>query len=212
MTKKFTLDKFKLFWQSNPVLIIDSNGWLDLYRFSPRTTKKVLEIFEIIQLEDHWLPAQVYKEFNNNKEKVKRAEFNKYKSVNKELEKVLLKEKNDISSNIVKFSKFTFPKVNELGEEFISSLDLLQKKAKEYEEKIIGEISENRTMLENDEVNKFIDALEVGHRIGNNYSISELIEIYKEGEIRYKYKIPPGYEDKIEKDKIDPTGGQNMVI
>ena len=68
MTKKFTLDKFKLFWQSNPVLIIDSNGWLDLYRFSPRTTKKVLEIFEIIQLEDHWLPAQVYKEFNNNKE------------------------------------------------------------------------------------------------------------------------------------------------
>ena len=41
--------------------------------------------------------------------------------------------------------------------------------------------------------------------IGDKFTIQKLLEIISEGELRYKYKIPPGFED-FKKDGIDKFG------
>ncbi|MGW9019529.1 PIN-like domain-containing protein, partial [Priestia megaterium] len=76
--------------------------------------------------------------------------------------------------------------------------------AKDFRNTITDEIENNKTLLLNDPIQKFVDALEERDRIGDPLSSSKLLQIYEEGERRYAYKLPPGYED-IEKNTTDDT-------
>lgn len=55
------------------------------------------------------------------------------------------------------------------------------------------------------DIDNLISYLEKNNRIGNRIRFSEQLKIIREGELRYKYKIPPGYED-INKDGVEKFG------
>lgn len=50
-------------------------------------------------------------------------------------------------------------------------------------------------MLDKDLPSQLISLLQQKGNIGLPLSINETIAIYEEGQLRFKYKIPPGYED-----------------
>ena len=64
-------------------------------------------------------------------------------------------------------------------------------------------------MLSKDKIQLFIDTIKEHGNVGSPFNISTLLKLYTEGEQRYKYKIPPGYED-LQKDQKDETKRQKF--
>ncbi|WP_066423868.1 PIN-like domain-containing protein [Anabaena sp. 4-3] len=88
-----------------------------------------------------------------------------------------------------------------------NQLKNFKEQLQDLENRIKGEISNKEAKInllaQNDTVFEiFNQYLEVGE----GYSFSELMEIVKEGELRYRSKIPPGYEDQSDKKGISIYG------
>ncbi|BBI31144.1 PIN domain-containing protein [Cohnella abietis] len=208
MSYSYPFENFRALWDLEPLIISDTNGLLNIYRFSPGTTGDILKIFE--QISDQiWLPAQVLEEFNRNHKNVVNKERNKYREVKAEVERITDRAKNDFEKQFLKFGKFRFPQVKELGSFVESAIEGIRSKSQEYESQITEEVEKNKAMLNEDKVKLFVDALVQNGRVGNAYSIATLLSIFSEGEKRYEYQIPPGYND-IGKDKDDPTKRQKF--
>ena len=99
---------------------------------------------------------------------------------------------------------YEIPGMEKIKQEIDEEIKKINEKIKEYEKDIKEEKEKNREMLVNGKIENFIKIMAELKKVGEKYNIHELIEIYEEGEKRYKYKIPPGYKD-ITKDKIDDT-------
>jgi len=104
----------------------------------------------------------------------------------------------------MRFTKFKYPLVKELKDKINEAIESISNESQEYKEKIKEEVKKNEIMLREDKIKSFVDSLIQNGRIGNPFNISTLLAIYAEGELRYKYKIPPGFMDE-EKDKKDNT-------
>ena len=187
-------------------IILDTNVILDLARYSLVTSKNILEIFKECE-ENLWIPDQVLKEYKKNKDKVFGDLKKRYSSIEKKLLSILedfdKKTQNALSiaykykyfatsdfSNIIKLKNEEFKKIIE------SFKDIL---GKEYDEITSGypEII--------DEIKNFVSRLEENNQVGSRIGFREQIELIKEGEFRYKYKIAPGYRDN-EKEGIEKFG------
>jgi hypothetical protein len=203
MSYTYPFDEFLEIWETEPLVITDTNGLFHIYRFSPETTEHILMALNRIS-DKIWIPAQVLIEYNANRESVISREYNKYKEVSTEVERIMQIAKNDISKQFIRFSKFRFPKVKELGEKINDSIQNIRKESQKFEQEIKLEVKKNRRMLEEDKVQLFVKELISKRNVGSPFSISELLQIFDEGERRYKYKIPPGYMDEG-KDKNDQT-------
>lgn len=87
------------------------------------------------------------------------------------------------------------------------SIDLLRNDINDYSKNIGTEFSitqkDNPEIIQ--EIEDLVYRLEVEQKIGKRFKIQEEINLIKEGEIRYKYKIPPGYKD-CEKPDISKFG------
>lgn len=204
----YPFEQFKELWESEPLVVFDTNGLLSLYRFSPGTTNNILNVLHSMSSQ-LWIPAQVLEEFNKNHKDVVRKEHNKYKAVKKEVERIIEIAKNDFSKQFIRFTKFRFPRVNELGNSINSILENIFSETYKFEEEIEEEVKKNIKMLEEDKVKLFIDHLIEHGSVGTPYAISTMIQIFAEGELRYKYQIPPGYKD-ISKDNNDVTKRQKF--
>ncbi|MEY8755747.1 PIN domain-containing protein [Peribacillus frigoritolerans] len=204
MSYIFPFDEFKELWESSPLVVIDTNGFLNLYRYSTETTSQILEILDTVPKEQFWLPAQVIKEYNKNRQDVINREHSKYKEVTKEVERIMLVTKNDIDKQFSKFNKFRFPKVKDFEAKIYAAIESIKEESKNYKEEIKGEVKQNEKMLSDDKVKKFIDLIINSERVGEPFNITQLLQIYSEGEQRYQYKVPPGYMDLV-KDNKDNT-------
>ncbi|MEC1273239.1 PIN-like domain-containing protein [Bacillus subtilis] len=204
MDYNFSLENFKIFWSQDPIVIFDTNAILHLYRMSSKTTEDILDNFQNIPKHQIWLPHQVIVEYKRNKDDSRKSEFNKYKGVHKDINGIIEQTQSKVSKKFDYYGKLNFPKIEELRKETIKLLSEIKANTKKYVANIEDEIELNNKMLKEDKIDQFVNEL-IQHRcIGNAYSVPELLDIYREGEERYKYKIPPGYED-MDKDKKDPT-------
>lgn len=204
MSYIFPFEEFKELWESSPLVVIDTNCFLNMYRYSTETTNQILNILDTVPKEHFWLPAQVVKEYNKNRQDVITREYNKYKEVTKEVERIMLVTKNDIDKQFSKFNKFRFPKVKSFEVKIDTAIESIKEESKNYKEEIKDEVKKNEKMLRDDKVKSFIEELISNERIGEPSNIGELLQLYSEGERRYQYKIPPGYMD-IDKDQKDKT-------
>ncbi|MRN56841.1 PIN-like domain-containing protein [Paenibacillus monticola] len=139
MAYTISFDTFKDIWDQEPMVVIDTNGLLSLYRYSPETTNHVLKVLERI-FNNLWIPDQVLQEFQDNHSEVVRREFSKYKEVSKEVERIMLTTKNDISKQFIKFNKFRFPKVNILNEKINNAIEIVRLESKKFEDEIMFEV------------------------------------------------------------------------
>lgn len=195
MTYIYPNNEFQKIWESNPLVIMDTNVLLDLYRYSPDTTEHILNVLNSIPKHQLWIPAQVIEEYNLHREEVIKASQNKYKEVTKEIDRIINTTEHSLFKQFSQFNKFSFPKVNELSKDIHEAITLMQTASKKYAEEIKYEIYKNKQMLQEDKVKIFVEELLSCGSVGKPFGVSKLLNIFTEGEQRYKYKIPPGYMD-----------------
>lgn len=200
----YPLEDFKKNWEASPLIVFDTNSFLNLYRYTPETTEHILSVLKSISKDQFWLPNQVIQEYSENHGEVIRKEHSKYKEVTREVERVILITENDIAKQFKKYNKFKFPLVKELEGKIQNAITSIKEEAAKYKDDIKQEVKRNERMLKEDKVKEFVDDLILSDCIGAGFNLSEMLGIFSEGELRYNYKIPPGYMDE-DKDKTDVT-------
>jgi hypothetical protein len=205
---KIEYDNFFSIWQEDPLIVLDTNGYLGLYRFSHNSILDILSVLEKVK-DRVWVPNQVHKEFYKNHKTIFSSQINKYAKVKEILVGILDSSKNDFQVQFSQFNKYDYPLIKELQALVESHIEDIRNKTIEYDEKIKVELKENKRVIREDRVKIFFEELISNGQLGNGFQLSELLEIFKEGELRYTYKIPPGYMDAV-KDKDDPTKQQKF--
>lgn len=201
---EYPLEEFKKVWDESPIIIFDTSSFCHLYKYTPETTAEFLEVLELVPKEQFWLPKQVIDEFNENYQVVINKAHSKYAAVTGPLEGLMLSTISKITKQFKMYNEFKYPLVKELEGKIQHAFKSINEEIVNYRENISEEAEKNKEMLKEDKVKEFVDGLISLERIGKGLNYSQTLQIYSEGETRYKYKIPPGYED-LEKDKSDPT-------
>jgi len=176
-----TENEIKKIWQDG-IIVFDTNVLLNLYRYSKATRETLVDL--ITKFKDKiWLPHQAALEYNKNRYEVISDQEKAYKEF---IEKVVQIQKDlqstskppFLSELVHKELNAVFDKVNSEVEESINKYcDYLK------EDPIYSELS---ALFEN--------------RITEPFDDKKLEGIFKEGEERYKKKVPPGYEDEKSKE------------
>lgn len=203
MSYKIKFEEFKDFWDEEPYLVLDTNVIFDLYRASSQTAEDVLKNFNAV-IGNVWIPSQVRDEFYENQKEVKSSSYNKYTDVSQSVNNLIKKFNSELSGKFKRYGKFQFPKIHELRKIIETHTNSIETEAKEFRNKIKDEVEKNKSLLKSDPILKFISQLEQKEHVGKALSSKKLLEIYEEGEKRYAYQLPPGFED-MEKNKKDPT-------
>jgi len=169
-------DEIENLWKK-AIFIFDSNILLNLYRYSEETSTQFIQI--ISELNNRvWLPFQVGLEFNRNRLTVISDQKKNYtvfeKKLNDLIEEVENKNRNPF------FSKSLLEKLSIVKDEVKSEIEA---KIKVYDDSITSD-----SILE--KIN-----LTFENKVGVNFSEEEIIKIHKDGEKRFKNRMPPGYCD-----------------
>lgn len=170
------------------VFVFDTNVYLNLYRYSKRTSSKFIDAMESFK-EKIWMPQRVAQEFAKNRIKVILDTIQNYEKVRNNA--TVFTEECKKTLNIKNIDGDT--KITELQNYITTWIDNYQK-----DNLVISELS-NDMLLER------ILSLYEG-KVGKEYDKNELKEIYSEGDNRYKDKTPPGYKDADKEEKDEKYG------
>lgn len=169
-------------WE-NAVFVFDTNVLLNLYRYSAKTRNSLLEAFEILK-DRMWIPYQVAYEYMNKRCEVIYDTVQRYEQFKKEID--------NFKNKAIETLRLTS------NDDEISELN-------RYLYKWLDNNKDNNLLVlstEDDEIlHKLLDLF--NGRVGEEYSEEEIKEICKQGEERYKKKIPPGYRDEKKKKEQD---------
>ena len=180
------------------VIILDTNILLYLYKCSFNTSQNIVELFSKVK-EKVVIPSRVYKEYLVHKDEEQAKIDRKYDSFTKDLKKQVNELKDKINGSISESRKYDFP-----------DCDLLETGIGTFLNKIIMAISTYENSLSSEKQNKSVQIANVEQilhywssqgKIKSEPTIVQLMEYVKEGEFRFRYKMPPGYKDEEEKDK-----------
>ncbi len=200
-------ESLKEFW-SESIFIFDTSALLSLY-YLPKELRK--DIFEktLNPIKNRiWIPQHVMYEFSKNREsKIKEPIERKYKEALKENISPITKHLKDIENHLTSFKNATQKKDSHPYIEDDSNQKILDKFSDfknffiDYEKNIKAEFTQREkeilSVLDNDDVLNFITS---NLEIGKGFTFEEIMNIVKEGEIRYRNTIPPGYKDLKDKE------------
>lgn len=171
----------KRIWE-NGIIMFDTNVLLNLYRYSESTQKTILELIKKFSSQIY-LPHQAALEYNRNRYEVIAEQEKAY---NEFLDKII-----QIQKDLQSTSKPPFL-TNKVDEELNNVFEKVTSEVKES----IGKYCD---YLKNDPIYNSISEL-FENRITNQFTTEELSQIFKDGEERFKNKIPPGFEDEKTKE------------
>lgn len=184
------------------IIVFDTSSLLNFYGYSQDSINEIFSILKKNFSDRLWIPSHVQYEFLKNREKPIQQSVNLYEelsrysnSINEAFEQI----KNRTKSN----EKHPFVEPD-LISKFGASLNEFRESLHDELKRKISELQDSKT---NDEILSFVNT---EFSVGKPYSYTETIEIVKEGELRYKYSIPPGYLD--EKDKIGFQKFGDLII
>ena len=205
---KPTKDIEEKLW-NDATFIFDSSALLNFYYIPTIKQQEIFnETFEKIK-DRLWIPNHVEFEFLKNRESVLTKPINeKYSPLKEkylqEIEKSIKKIANNVKElkdNTVKKDKHPYIEQLEI-DEFNKKADNFNQDFIKFKTNVLSLIEkqiENIRLVQQDDIvlNSFVKYFKVGRK----YSFSEIIEIVKEGKLRYEYNIPPGYKDIEDNDK-----------
>jgi rubrerythrin len=180
-------NEIKKIWE-NGIILFDTNVLLNLYRYSDSTRDTILDLISKFS-KQIYLPHQAGLEYNRNRYEVIAEQEKAYKEF---LDKITQIQKDLQSTNKPPFLSTKIDKnLNSVFEDVSAEVQESIQKYCDYlkDDPIYNKISE---LFEN--------------RITEPFTIENLDKVYKEGEERYKMKIPPGFEDEKTKDGIRKFG------
>lgn len=195
-------DREKQIW-NDCIFIFDTSALLNFYNYSPDTKTYLFDKVFVKLAGRLWIPNHVEFEYLKNRqnvlkkpitEKYGKLEENEISSL-KEFAKKLENELNNLKNKTKK--KFAHPYFDQT---IFKSFDLLNEKyQKEFVNlfpKLQSEIElRKKEILELEKKDHVLEAIEKHFQSGKSFLFDQILSICKDGEFRYKHKIPPGYED-----------------
>lgn len=179
-------EKKQSIWK-NAIVVFDTNILLNLYRYNKETCDDLLKYMKTFS-DRLWMPFQVGWEYHNNRLNVA---YN-YQNAYCELLKVIEENRKSIEGFFQKFPHH--PQLS--SKVFFELYDRSEIEIRKYIDGLKENDSKN---FDKDTILETLADLYDG-KVGEDYSEDRYKEIYKEGDKRYKSKIPPGYKDDT-KDK-----------
>ncbi|MCB2291697.1 hypothetical protein LGK97_18450 [Clostridium sp. CS001] len=194
-------EEFEKIFDKQPVIVMDTNVLLGLYSFTPETIENIIGSFEN-HLNLFWLPNQVYLEYTRHYEHIRKRESNRFQNLKEDICKVLSDAIGTVSKNYSAYNKYKLPEVDDSRDKLIENINNAMKISKQDLEKLQVGHSERIACIseQNDIIYKFVTNIKK-NSCTDGFSMLELIDIYEEGEKRYKYKMPPGFTDINKPDK-----------
>lgn len=184
------------------IFTFDTSSLLNFYEYSDRTREDIFNSILKKLKNKLWLPFNVNFEYNKNKHKPIDNSIKLYGELNKNI-KSIRDNFNEIKNRTVSQEKHPFVDIRIL-DDFSSKLESFKEA---FEDEINAKIKTIESTKENDAVSLFLNE---NFNIGSPFSYTQIIEIIKEGEFRYRHSIPPGYKD--EKDKIGFQKYGDLII
>lgn len=190
-------------WDLNPLVVLDANVLLNLYRYSPSTMQQVIEHLKEVS-ECLWIPHQVLLEYERNRESAQKDAYGKYKQAPTAIRRIVEKARADLSKQFNNARTFRYPNHQELERSVEEQLLAIDQIIASFDSRMADEAAKNELMLQERPVDEFLILLKNREAVGKPLTMKERLGILLEGELRYKYKIPPGYmdEDKNGQDKF----------
>ncbi|PFX61668.1 hypothetical protein COL36_10765 [Bacillus wiedmannii] len=183
------------------IIVFDTCALLNVYRYSLLNSKRILDYIKRYKGK-MWIPSQVRKEFYKNKGSVRSVSL--YKNLDKQLTKLVEMKRDELFVQLSEYEKKRFPKFTELKSQLEEKFGEMVTITKGYKEEVVEETGVYKGFIE--EVDSFLDALLNSDKVGGAIGLVSLMEIIKEGELRYKYSLPPGFKDADKKEGIDKFG------
>lgn len=198
-------NEFEEIIKDDALIVLDTNILLTLFKYSSCSSLNIIQILNKC-MDNLWIPNQVYKEFEHNKDSEISKIKKKYDNFQKDLISEIKKCQDKLLNRINESKKLQYPKCDELEHSIKSNTENLILEVKNYTNKIGAEYKMSINAAKVTEILSFVDLLVSKNRIGPNISYIEMLNIIKEGELRFKYKLPPGYEDAKNKNGTDIYG------
>lgn len=182
----------------NLIIIPDANILLYLYKCSFNSSQNIVELLKKVK-DKVIVPSRVYKEYMAHREEEQAKIDRKYDNFTKDLKNQVKEVKGKISGSISESRKYDFP-----------NCDLLETGINTFLDKTIDAISTYESSLSSEKQNKSVQIANVEQliqfwttqeKVLQEPNMLQILEYVKEGEFRYRYKMPPGYMDEEEKDK-----------
>ncbi|MDY7528145.1 MULTISPECIES: PIN-like domain-containing protein [unclassified Cryobacterium] len=192
-------DEYATLWAEGTV-ILDTNSLLNLYRYSEGTGLQFLNVLEDLK-ERLWIPAQVAREFLENRLGVIHEQTSAYEKVREALES----SRKAFRVPVSHFKRHSSLDAEHLIQLFEESLDMVAVEISVSEKGHRLTVEQAR---EADAVLSVVTSLYEG-RVGTEFTASELAAVYSEGAKRYAADVPPGYKDSA---KGDPGKYGDLVI
>lgn len=219
----------------NAIVVFDTSSLLRFYNYSDNSKENIYDNIYKKFSGRLWISGHVNFEFNKNRENVLRKPIHLYENLIKEkkkedsghldkIEKIIddisKKSINDIEKQMTTLiekcknndkhpiiSDTGFIEIQKIIEDYkIKTEDLKLKfidAKKIVSDEVELKIEEIKNNMDKDFVsNKLIKIFEIGQKL----SYEEELKIVEEGELRYRNKIPPGYEDANEKKGLQIYG------
>lgn len=152
--------------------------------------------------ENVWIPYTVYTEFLKiNNEELISKKTKAFKSIGSDFSSLHQELKQKAQKVFIDIQRQDFEQWKSIEEEIKRITDELSTTISAYQSRIDVESYKNKITLYLNEVQSFVNDLYNNGQVGNPFSASEIIEICREGELRYENLLPPGYSDSKKKGK-----------
>lgn len=177
---QYSENEFKKLW-NECIFVFDTNTLLNMYRYRRDTVDKYFEVLSELKIKNKlWIPHQVGFEFYENRITV----ISNYEKSYDAILDILKSTKDSIDKD---YKNHPFLDWEELKGNIDKGL-----------ETVIKDISKKKQshpkLLDKDDILEKINNL-FNSCVGECFDDKKLIEIKKDGEIRYSKKIPPGFKD-----------------
>jgi len=203
----------KPIWEDEKTLFVfDTNVLIDLYSFQPESREDFFKVLD--KLKDRiWIPYHVGLEFQRRRLDIIKKRREHFAKIYKDVDDL----NNTLSFDQKKFTTLTtqlitkknypelFEKINKLSDSFAEKTELLKKELKVNLDRLkegIKTYDKDKIFLNTDDhIRQKIDTYFTGDKVGNClFSLQDEIDEFNlDGEDRFSKKIPPGYEDEVEK-------------
>lgn len=185
---------FRKIWEKEPIVIFDANVLLNLYSFTIDAIEDIIHDIRMFY-DNIWLPKQVVEEFNTNRGRVVKKVFGKLENTRREVDSILDDTINKLIDKSNLYKRYRYPLFEKILEEIIQDIRTNSKKLKELDDDISREKSCASKFIHNDAITCLLEDLIKDKKIGKGFTYSQLINIYVEGDTRYRLRIPPGFKD-----------------
>jgi hypothetical protein len=196
---------FEKLWEEC-IFVFDTNVLLNLYRYPKKTSQDLITMLENEIKDRLWLPYQVALEYQEGRYEVIQEQQKFYKRLKGKIKDAKNSFNQKINSEGLFEKDHYYLKPNTLGKDIKNDIgDICSK----YLEKIDDEKSNNHNFLSDDIIQKKLDELFNGDKLGDKFPEERLVTIFEEGQTRYVLKIPPGHGDNA---KSSPEKFGDLII